>query len=268
MLLGRLLLLLPSLTMSFSSVSNLPILLRHPPRTTQRGVFIVLEGVDRCGKTTQTALLAAALQPHAVMRRFPNRTTVTGTLIDQYLTSSQDLDDHAIHLLFGANRWEAADDICRHLAQGTSVVCDRYAYSGAAFSAAKVGPHGEPLLSLEWCQNCDVGLPAPDCVIFLDLSPNDAEQRGGYGNERYEQRDMQIRVRQQFDELHKRDTVSTWTFVNAAQSIDKVHADIWNAVEETIHKVEKNGRSSTLGKMWDNDGVIDLTQYEDEKENV
>jgi thymidylate kinase len=49
------------------------------------------------------------------------------------------------------------------LQAGTTVICDRYAYSGVAFSAAKPG------LDLEWCKECDQGLPAPDMVIFLDV---------------------------------------------------------------------------------------------------
>lgn len=155
------------------------------PQQLSRGAFILLEGVDRCGKTTQSQrllnrLLAAGCA--AVAMRFPDRTTATGTIINNYLQSSQlHLDDHAIHLLFSANRWEAASTLTQHLKQGTTVVCDRYAYSGVAFSAAKVEhASGKRILDLEWCQAPDKGLPAPDCVIFLDLTQEQAEQRGGY----------------------------------------------------------------------------------------
>jgi dTMP kinase len=154
------------------------------PTTPKRGAFILLEGVDRCGKTTQcqlllNRLLAAGLAAAAM--RFPDRTTATGSVINQYLQQSTDVDDRSIHLLFAANRWEAASALTRHLSAGTTVVCDRYAYSGVAFSAAKVvsSTNNKPLLDLEWCQAPDRGLPAPDCVIFLDLSQNEAEKRGG-----------------------------------------------------------------------------------------
>lgn len=72
------------------------------------------------------------------------------------------------------------------LAEGKNVVCDRYAYSGVAFSSAKErgggsdGGSGGEDLGIEWCKACDVGLPAPDCVIFLDLSQEESEKRGGY----------------------------------------------------------------------------------------
>lgn len=164
-----------------------------PPQSTstpKRGAFVLLEGVDRCGKTTQSQLLLHRLLAAgfaAVALRFPDRTSATGALINRYLqqqTSAAALDDHAIHLLFSANRWESASTITGHLRAGTTVVCDRYAYSGVAFSAAKLknekAANKDPLLDIEWCKAPDRGLPAPDCVLFLDLSPEEAERRGGY----------------------------------------------------------------------------------------
>lgn len=147
----------------------------------RRGAFIVFEGVDRCGKTTQTGLLVKHLVVKlglaAVAMRFPDRTTLVGDLINQYLQSQSELDDRAIHLLFSANRWELAPKLKSTLLDdATCVVCDRYAYSGVAFSSAKESLRDD----LEWCKSCDVGLPAPDAVIFLDLTQEQAEQRGGY----------------------------------------------------------------------------------------
>src|SRR5260370_20988017 len=87
------------------------------------------------------------------------------------------------------------------LTSGTTVICDRYAFSGIAFSASKVTPAGQPLLPFEWCRSPDVGLPAPDLVIFLDVTPEIARERGGYGQERYETEGMQLRVRQNFSRI-------------------------------------------------------------------
>jgi dTMP kinase len=73
-------------------------------------------------------------------------------------------DDAAVHLLFSANRWEAVKSLKTRLNAGETLVCDRYAFSGVAFTAAK------GTLDLEWCKNPDRGLPAPDAVIYLDVS--------------------------------------------------------------------------------------------------
>lgn len=110
----------------------------------KRGLFVLFEGVDRCGKTTQARRLVEALNTRgekAVFMRFPgefscklvgccpyyysfacavttsfsfcpsdaapaDRDTTIGTMINSYLTKAAELDDHAVHLLFAANRWE------------------------------------------------------------------------------------------------------------------------------------------------------------------
>ena len=107
----------------------------------KRGALIVFEGCDRSGKTTQVTRLVERLNSAgkpAVMRRFPDRTTSIGTVINSYLGCKKELDDHVVHLLFSANRWELKKEIVETLESGTSVCIDRYAYSGVAFSAAKV----------------------------------------------------------------------------------------------------------------------------------
>lgn len=74
-----------------------------------RGAFILFEGVDRCGKTTQAKRLVErlnALGRAAVFMNFPDRGTAIGKQINAYLSQAEELDDRAVHLLFSANRWE------------------------------------------------------------------------------------------------------------------------------------------------------------------
>ncbi len=75
----------------------------------RRGAFILFEGVDRCGKSTQCKMLVQNLQSRGIeaeLWRYPDRTTAIGQMIDKYLQSQTEMDDAAIHLLFSANRWE------------------------------------------------------------------------------------------------------------------------------------------------------------------
>jgi len=222
----------------------------------KRGTFLLFEGVDRCGKTTQCSLLLKhliSLSVAAVALRFPDRTTNVGQLIDGYLCNSEtNVDDRAIHLLFSANRWEVAPDLAQMLADGKTVVCDRYAYSGVAFSSAKIQEdrqsEGEDM-TIDWCKAPDVGLPAPDAVIFLDLSQDDTEKRGGYGDERYEKRDLQIRVRQRFKELRAIDENEKrvlWYDVDASQTVEEVQKDINNIVGKTMKRVAEGAELSKM----------------------
>lgn len=184
-------------------------------------------------------------------------------MIDGYLKSNVEMDDHAIHLLFSANRWEAAyviqkthaDDLAADilvdrtkirslLASGTTVVCDRYFHSGIVYSAAK----NKPSLSLSWARAPDRGLPRPDKVVFLDLEEEQARQRGGWGGELYERAEMQRRVRELFlglsrggksedgaavegmEESWVRNDREDLTVVNAGGSVEEVSEAIWAVV--------------------------------------
>lgn len=74
-----------------------------------RGALIVLEGLDRSGKTSQSTRLLSYLEGlghSAELWRFPDRTTSVGQMISSYLSNESQLDDRTIHLLFSANRWE------------------------------------------------------------------------------------------------------------------------------------------------------------------
>ncbi|ETW29754.1 hypothetical protein PFFCH_02817 [Plasmodium falciparum FCH/4] len=56
------------------------------------------------------------------------------------------------------------------------VVCDRYAYSGVAYSSGALN------LNKTWCMNPDQGLIKPDVVFYLNVPPNYAQNRSDYGN--------------------------------------------------------------------------------------
>lgn len=216
---------------------------------TTRGAFIVIEGLDRSGKSTQAAILQSRLQgdeqsAKAVLIKFPDRTTAIGKMIDAYLRSQSELDDHAIHLLFSANRWELASTIYAHLAAGVTVIADRYAFSGIAFSARKGLPY-------EWCRAPDIGLPAPDLTLFLNVEPEVARVRGGYGEERYEMEDVQRGVRAVFERIGeemKREGQGEWVEIDASREKDLVAEDIWRAVEPL-----SRGVVSSLQKLWEKD---------------
>ncbi|KAM3619557.1 uncharacterized protein V6R79_010098 [Siganus canaliculatus] len=208
----------------------------------KRGALIVLEGVDKAGKTTQCKKLVQALQQSgrpAEMMRFPDRTTTIGQLISAYLENKNDLEDHTVHLLFSANRWELVPMMKKKLEQGTTLVVDRYAFSGAAFTGAKPG------FCLEWCKKPDEGLPKPDLVMFLQLSPAEAALRGQYGEERYESSSFQRTVQKKFEQLMKDPSVN-WQVIDASQGVEDVHKDI------TTHSLNiiNTAQNLPLGELW------------------
>ncbi|KAK7472404.1 hypothetical protein VKT23_000518 [Stygiomarasmius scandens] len=230
-----------------------------------RGAFIVIEGLERSGKTTQTTTLCEQIekagQPVKLLQ-FPDRTTAIGKMIDAHLRSQSELDGRAFHLLFSANLWELvqvivsftatliysrlsfiihlSSQIEKSLQEGTTVVCDRYAFSGIAFSVSTG-------LSYEWCRAPNISLPSPDLVLFLDISPEKAKERGVYREEKHEE-EMQKRVRQVFKRIEDEMSVASegvkWVVVDAGRDQETVSKDIWSNVESFL------GRP--IGRLWDN----------------
>ncbi|XP_031452369.1 thymidylate kinase [Phasianus colchicus] len=207
-----------------------------------RGALIVLEGMDRAGKSTQSRRLVQALQAaghRADLLRFPERTTEIGQLIGAYLARERELEDHAVHLLFSANRWEHVTSMKEKLHQGITLVVDRYAFSGVAFTSAKEN------FCLEWCKQPDAGLPKPDLILFLQLSPEEAAARGNFGRERYENGPFQKKVLQSFHHLMNEKTLN-WKTMDASKSIEDLHREIKTVAEKTMQEV----KDKPLGELW------------------
>lgn len=116
------------------------------------------------------------------------------------------------------------------------------------YSAAK----SNPKLTLEWAKTPDVGLPRPDIVIFLDVGPGAAESRGGYGEEKYEKRDMQEMARNIFLSLktYSGDEEDDMEVVNAGNSIEEVGRGIWEKLEDRrlFQAIDKDLRVVTAWK--------------------
>jgi len=190
-------------------------------RASARGAFVLFEGVDRCGKSTQASRLVTTLRARGVdaeLWRYPDRTTAMGKMIDAYLMSKAEMTDGAIHLLFAANRWEKKELMERKLRDGVTLVCDRYSYSGVAFTAAK----NVPGLDMEWCRAPEIGLPKPDTLLYMELSLDEAAKRGGFGQERYETTDIQRAVKQNFDAMKE----DWWDVIDASRDMDAIHNEV------------------------------------------
>ena len=212
----------------------------------QRGALVVVEGLDRSGKSSQCSQLVTSLRSLNIpvrYVRFPDRTTAVGSMINQYLTGTSQLDDHSIHLLFSANRWEAAGGIRTDINHGITVIVDRYSYSGAVYSAAKQNAS----LSLDWAWQPEVGLPRPDLCLFLGITGEEAARRGGFGAERYETSSMQSRVRHLFETLLAMPQNEDICVIDAGRSMEAVAQDILQPVLECIKNVNAIGPMKSLG---------------------
>lgn len=207
-----------------------------------RGLLILVEGLDRTGKSTQVSILLDKLKPNAELVKFPERTTPIGQLINKYLVDqSFQLPDQSIHLLFSANRWELFQSLQNTLLSGKHVIMDRYVYSGIAYSLAK-DING---MDFDWCLQSDKGLIKPDLLFFLSNEDwADTSSREGFGQERYESLAFQDKVKDQFYYVLERlENYPEGTNDNRLQvlnvtnqSIDQVSATIWEIVTRKLER--------------------------------
>lgn len=166
-----------------------------------RGRFIVLEGVDGAGTTTQARRLEAWLRGRGEVvhvTREPSDGPI-GTLIRQVLTGRvvagppsipAPLRGESVALLFAADRLDhLQSEIEPLLARGVHVVSDRYVLSSAAYQSLDA--------PLEWVQAINRYAPAPDLTILLRVAPEVALARiaeARTSTDRFERIEMQRHV--------------------------------------------------------------------------
>ena len=143
-------------------------------------MFIVLEGLDGAGKSTQIRMLRRLFSERGVESEyvhFPRfDAPVYGELIARFLRGEfggvNEVDPYLVALLFAGDRAAAGPQIREWIAAGKAVILDRYVYSNVGFQCAKL-PAGESRDRLaQWILDLEFGyndLPRPDMSLFLDV---------------------------------------------------------------------------------------------------
>lgn len=164
------------------------------PERSERGRFLVLDGVDGCGKSTQARLLCAELAgrggPAPLHLREPGGTALGELLREELLHGREALSAQVEVLLFAAARRQMLERVVAPaLAQGRDVVCERSNASTFAYQAVAGGLDEERVLALllAWCN-----APAPDALLWLDLPVDEARTRLSARPDRIEARGLEF----------------------------------------------------------------------------
>jgi dTMP kinase len=139
----------------------------------KKGVFIVIEGLDGSGKTTQATLLAEKLSKNynVLLTAEPSRGKIGTFIRESCLYEKARLPTEAEALLFAADRIEHMQtELKPALDEGKVVVCDRYVYSSLAYQ-------GSAGLSLDWIKTINARALQPDFCIFIDVPPEKVIER-------------------------------------------------------------------------------------------
>ncbi len=203
----------------------------------ERGRFIVFEGIDGAGKSTQIQLLANRLKERGrvVYCTAEPTESVSGGLLRDALGGISKRTSCELAAMFVLDRIfhnvNPVNGIEKMLADGVDVICDRYYYSSLAYQGS--------LIDGDWVRDMNLNCPeirTPDLCVFLDLTPEQSMARiskGRVTTEIYETEEQLTKVRNRFltviESLKGRDDVR---IVNAAGTIEEIHEDICRIVDE------------------------------------
>ncbi len=203
------------------------------------GTFLVLDGIDGCGKSTQARRLSLHLERlgHKVLHtREPGGSVlgerVRGLLLDPELG---DIAPMAEVFLYQASRAQLVEEVIRPaLARGEVVVCDRWHYATTAYQGAYEGVGrraGEDALRIS--SALATGGTEPDRAVLLDMPAGDADKRVGTERDRLESRGdaYRARVTERFRAIFAEEPEQRRS-VNAEGTMDEVEARVWEAVRD------------------------------------
>ena len=189
-----------------------------------RGRLIAFEGLDQSGKQTQAESVRAQLESGGTacqLLSFPDYGTPIGEEIYRALHGARDYAPDVMQLLYVANRFEARDRIQAWLAEGTTIVCDRYAASSVAYGEAQG-------LDPAWLREIQRFLPPADVTVLLDIAPETAVRRKAAGRDRFE-RDLALLARVR-DSYRRQAAGPGWVLIDGEQPPDRVGADVLSAL--------------------------------------
>src|SRR5215218_1971089 len=218
--------------------------------TARRGRFIVLEGIDGAGTTTQLNVLRDHYRragrkaffthepsdgPVGMLIRLALQKRLVGANFDLHdpadprPVGAAEFDAQALALLFAADRADhVATQVLPNLAAGRDVICDRYLLSTLAYQ----GQHAD----LEWLIEINRPAIVPDLTIFLDVPPGEAEERmrsSRWKKEIFETPEQQRRIRSRYFELIQRyiPPVGRVEIVDSSRAAAEVSKDLLTLVD-------------------------------------
>ncbi|GAB6135800.1 dTMP kinase [Thermococcus henrietii] len=205
------------------------------------GIFIVLEGIDGAGKSTQAKLLKLWFEEkgyEVVLTKEPTDTPFGKLIRKLVLTGGREgiidgakISHEAEALLFAADRAEHVDKLIKPaLESGKVVISDRYFYSSLAYQWARG-------LDLEWLIDLNRFAIRPDLVLLLDLPVKESMKRISRRSIKTEFDkivELQKKVRENYLKLAER--FPEIKIVNALEDVDGVHRQIVALVEALLEK--------------------------------
>jgi dTMP kinase len=191
----------------------------------RKGSLIVIEGIDKSGKTTQSKLLTKVLSTNGidcVRINFPDYSTPIGSEIKAFLNGKHNYPDEVKMMLLSANRWEKKNEIKNWLKEGKVIVMNRYYQSNLVYGISKG-------LKLDWLIQLDKGMPKENLVILINIDPITSSQRSKSKDQFESDFSLLKTVKKNYLAMAKR---YGWVVVNGEKSRENLKNEIISIVNK------------------------------------
>lgn len=206
----------------------------------QKPIFVVFEGIDGSGKTTQARLLYERLKRNkrAVIYTDEPGATLKGFQIRSLLLEKdgEDLDPVAEFFLFEADRAQHVSQIIKpNLEKGFDVICDRFSASTFAYQGYGRGLAAKYLWQMQRADAFARQGLEPDLYILLDLDPFRGLRRIKGSKTRFEEEKIEFHKKIRRGFLRQaRENPKKWFVVDASKPAEAICEIIWEKIEKIL----------------------------------
>jgi len=202
-----------------------------------KGKFIVIEGIEGCGKGTQTKLLSDFLSQkyEIILKKYPEYGKPIGDLLDQWLHKKFELNVESQVLLFVADFMKDKEFMENSLKDGKIVIADRY------FAGTLIYQHINGFdckKTLELFKFFD--LKKPDLVVYIKISPEESfkrkmKQKGIDDLDRHEKdKEFLNSLYQKYEQFSKNNVFCDWEIIDGEKPIEEVFKQILQVINKRL----------------------------------
>lgn len=203
-----------------------------------RGKFIVFEGIDGSGKSTQIQFLTDRLKREGIVCETtaePSEGPI-GVMIRQILTGERKMDNRVIAAMFAADRLDhilnEESGMLKKIEQGTTVVCDRYYLSNCAYNGVD--------MPMDWVMAANsqsIQILRPTVTVFVDLDPDvalDRIRKNRQKTELFEKKSRLEKVRKNYFDMFEIVKDENIVIIDGNQPPEVMAEEIWDKIKGFI----------------------------------
>ncbi len=233
---------------------------------THSGKFIVFEGIDGSGKSTQAKLLINQLKKESYKTAFidfPQYGKKSAGLVEEYLNgkygNAKKVGPYRASIFYACDRYDASFQVREWLAQGAIVIADRYIGSNIGHQGGKIENKKDRKKFLKWLYKLEYELfkiPNPDFSFILKVPPQMARSLSGKITDKEKKAKKKLYLGRKKRDIHEKDLkhlISTErSYLEAAREFPKdfkviecfrngkllspkiLHKEVWKIIKKII----------------------------------